>query len=477
MVFLYFSVILSLLTCLVSSAVALDCSPLVPRTGANQEIQFEGKLTGKVDGIFYKLGGVGVELDGVYSEVTNDVLKEYPDASRTYIWERLIFLQCELLAEAKLNDSDRLKHFNGLVKMFLNGPPTDAASRFVQLEALVNAASAGFDERVLELIELKASPDSKNSFGKSALLAAVENNYHSTVALLLKKGADPNMKAKLNKGSSNEITPLMIAAKNHEREMCILLLDYDAKHRLPDNNGKEAIEYGLSYNKASCAIEFLLEGGYSNEELAKFSIMITKQSGWGRDNKGERVWMESTLKKLSKLLHESDDNTFVYIKEHLIENGGKPPFGTTISGFGEKSLEIISEMLESGKEDIRIDGIKMTETLFMEGVNVTSIGSKLSAILENSNPFWDRDLIDSIVYVAASTGFLAPYIAPKLMKVLDEARFLRNSTYTIMAMQHYPEYYCDYIEEIERYKVNWSEYSFYQNQFRKTLGLIKETCR
>jgi hypothetical protein len=122
-IWIKFIAIFFLFTLLVQNVIALDCSPLVPRGGADQETTFEGKLAGKINGLFSKLAGVDVDLEGLYSKVSTDVLKEYPNANHLYIWERLIYLQCELLDKSKLKDEMKFQHFNKLFEMSIKGIP------------------------------------------------------------------------------------------------------------------------------------------------------------------------------------------------------------------------------------------------------------------------------------------------------------------------------------------------------------------
>jgi hypothetical protein len=104
-------------------AEALNCKPLEPRGGENVDQTLQGKVDGTVDGLFKKLIGVQASLDGLYRDVRTDVLRAYPDASELYIWERLIFLKCELLSASKLDDKAKDDQFNELAKSLTKGPP------------------------------------------------------------------------------------------------------------------------------------------------------------------------------------------------------------------------------------------------------------------------------------------------------------------------------------------------------------------
>jgi len=101
----------------------INCQPLEPKGGANIDSEIKGKLNGEIDGIFKKLVGVGVDLDGSYKIVQEDVLKQYEQASSLYIWERMIYLRCELLRESNLNDTNKSKEFDKLIEKAIAGPP------------------------------------------------------------------------------------------------------------------------------------------------------------------------------------------------------------------------------------------------------------------------------------------------------------------------------------------------------------------
>src|SRR5262249_48336731 len=90
-----------------SPSLAMNCGPLEPKGGSNVDQSFQGKLNGKIDGLFARLAGAQANVEGAYREVRTDVLKEYPNASQSFIWERLIYLQCELLSSSNAKDAEK----------------------------------------------------------------------------------------------------------------------------------------------------------------------------------------------------------------------------------------------------------------------------------------------------------------------------------------------------------------------------------
>jgi hypothetical protein len=134
-------VLLFILTPLSNSALAFDCKPLEPRGGVSSDESFQGKLRGQIDGVFAKLAGASADVEGTYRQIKTDVLNKYPDASTTYIWERIIYLQCGLLSESKADDKIKNDQLQLLITKYLSGPPKDG-SQLGQI-TLVHAKDKG----------------------------------------------------------------------------------------------------------------------------------------------------------------------------------------------------------------------------------------------------------------------------------------------------------------------------------------------
>jgi hypothetical protein len=103
---------------------AFDCSPLRPQPPKDSTQNFTGKLDASVDGLFAKLATVGTKVEGTYTEVANNVLMQFPNADKLYMWERVLFLQCGLLNEAKdMTSKDKLQQVGELYLKFDSPPP------------------------------------------------------------------------------------------------------------------------------------------------------------------------------------------------------------------------------------------------------------------------------------------------------------------------------------------------------------------
>ncbi|MER9163625.1 hypothetical protein [Mesorhizobium sp. M0715] len=94
----------------VSPALALDCTGLTPQPPKDTTQSFTGKLDASVDGLFAKLASVGTKVEGTYVEVAKNVLVNFPEADKLYMWERVLFLQCQLIGDANdLSSKEKLQ--------------------------------------------------------------------------------------------------------------------------------------------------------------------------------------------------------------------------------------------------------------------------------------------------------------------------------------------------------------------------------
>ncbi len=106
-------------------AMAVDCNDLKPSPPLNTSTTFVGKIDASVDGFFAKLASVGTTAEGNYSEVSTNVLKDIPNADKLYMWERVLFLQCQMLAGANdVTNSEKLKLVGDLYSKFGSPPPS-----------------------------------------------------------------------------------------------------------------------------------------------------------------------------------------------------------------------------------------------------------------------------------------------------------------------------------------------------------------
>ena len=67
--------------------------------------------------------------EGNYTKVATSVLQNFATGDTTYMWERVLFLQCQLLGEAKdISNTDKLNALGQLYGKFGNPPPPIPAS-------------------------------------------------------------------------------------------------------------------------------------------------------------------------------------------------------------------------------------------------------------------------------------------------------------------------------------------------------------
>ena len=113
-------------------ALALDCSPLKPTPPQNTDTNFTGKLDASVGGVFAKIAKIGANVEGTYRDVVNNVLPSLPSADKLYMWERVLFLQCQLIAEStSIQDKDKIQLVGNLYGKFGSAPPEPASSNSI----------------------------------------------------------------------------------------------------------------------------------------------------------------------------------------------------------------------------------------------------------------------------------------------------------------------------------------------------------
>jgi hypothetical protein len=94
-------------------AVAM-CKALAPSDTQDVSESFKGKVEGKLDGLISRLAGGVAAIEGEYSKLAKDTLKDYPESHKLYVWQKLIYLAC-------VNNS-AIIDINELAKAYLVGP-------------------------------------------------------------------------------------------------------------------------------------------------------------------------------------------------------------------------------------------------------------------------------------------------------------------------------------------------------------------
>jgi hypothetical protein len=80
-----------------ASANAVDCSPLAPTPPQDISVSVTAKFEAAIRGAFSNLVGGKTDVEGTYQKVAKDVLPQFPDGSKLYMWDRVVFLHCEML--------------------------------------------------------------------------------------------------------------------------------------------------------------------------------------------------------------------------------------------------------------------------------------------------------------------------------------------------------------------------------------------
>ena len=107
-------------------------------------------------------------------------------------------------------------------------------------DELYQAALAGRDHVIQRLVAEGMSPDTRSTtLDRTALSAAVEKGHQSTVALLLKLGADPNLTMM---GEDTDWTALMYAARSGKTNIAAYLIKYGAHLDARDGAGYAALD-------------------------------------------------------------------------------------------------------------------------------------------------------------------------------------------------------------------------------------------
>ena len=106
------------------------------------------------------------------------------------------------------------------------------ASAFAQEDAIHKAAYHGELQKVRDLLQKGANPDARDSFGGTALHAAMFQKNMEVVKVLLEHGCDLNAQ-----GTGNGYTPLHDAVWADNGEAVNLLLDKGAKTNLKGKDG------------------------------------------------------------------------------------------------------------------------------------------------------------------------------------------------------------------------------------------------
>src|SRR5439155_23979398 len=81
----------------------------------NLSQEIVGKIDAKMKGLTGRLLDIGGNIDGTYKEVSTDILKDYPNADRLYLWDRTLYLYCVVIIQSRLSDGDKANRIEKLM--------------------------------------------------------------------------------------------------------------------------------------------------------------------------------------------------------------------------------------------------------------------------------------------------------------------------------------------------------------------------
>ena len=139
---------------------------------------------------------------------------------------------------------------------------------------LIRASGNGMYQMVEMLLKQGANPNIRNENGETALIFASLNGHYQVVEILLKKGADPNIH-----GNDGE-TALILASENGHQQVVELLLEKQVDPNVQNNkNGRTAL-YEASQNGHYQVVEVLLKSGADPniQEVNGYSALLCASS-------------------------------------------------------------------------------------------------------------------------------------------------------------------------------------------------------
>lgn len=196
--------------------------------------------------------------------------------------------------------------------------PTSTQESDKQLdEALYAAALNGDAQKVKELLQAGADPDTASSIAPP-LFAATYRGHTEVVKILLN---NPHRNANPNRATDEGMTPLALAAASGKLELVKVLLEYGADPYIENNINANAFSMALINNKHEVLVQFLKNPPSdilknkpinTDDEISKIST-ITAQSAliiFMQSIGYETISFSTTdsIKKMFGLDHEQESN-------------------------------------------------------------------------------------------------------------------------------------------------------------------------
>jgi len=112
------------LTMFAGTAYAVDCNDLKPIPPTDQDKALTVKIDGEINGLLSKIAGGKINSEGSYRNIASNVLPKFPDANKLYMWERVLYIQCQLVADSTdISNKDKIKIVGALYNKFGSQPP------------------------------------------------------------------------------------------------------------------------------------------------------------------------------------------------------------------------------------------------------------------------------------------------------------------------------------------------------------------
>eukprot|EP00250_Pteridium_aquilinum_P033279 c5402_g1_i1 orf=1-2583(-) len=205
------------------------------------------------------------------------------------------------------------EHVEVLKELLVHGASShlDESLKRGSIAAIHVAATLASTEVLVQLIEYKASLETKDKEGRTALHFAVEAERIESLKVLLRAGADKNAQR------ADGRTPLLIAAENGSLEMVNLLLESGASTHIKAQNGQVASE--VAFDRGHLLIVEALEAG---EELLRAARRgdVTAVATLLQHGGGKRAWAQD--REGWTALHVAAFKGHVQIVHRLLLAGG-----------------------------------------------------------------------------------------------------------------------------------------------------------
>ena len=185
---------------------------------------------------------------------------------------------------------------------------------------LIVAASKGYDEEVLRLLNKGAEIDAETTEGVTALMYAVQNGYENVVKILLLNGADPDLKP------YNGPPALIVAISNNNAAITEMLIRRGADINLQDHDGRNALMHATAYGNVQIVDMLIYYEAHINsgDNSGVTALMIAGYYGF-TDIAKLLIANKATLEKADlngfTALHYATQNNHKEMIELLVSQG------------------------------------------------------------------------------------------------------------------------------------------------------------